>query len=173
MSGAISQMQMVYNPEEDRILYRVNTIDKNEFRFWISRRYAMLLLKVLKDHRSSDPDLSTLATPEDKKVVQEFKREQAMDGANFKKKFEEDNNQYPLGEEAKLAFKLTYNVKPDGNLMLSLQPKDGQGINVAINQDINFTLTELILSAGRKGDWKLDEWFAKQVESPEEKRVIN
>jgi hypothetical protein len=31
MSSAINQMQMLYNPEEDRILFRVNTSDNKEF----------------------------------------------------------------------------------------------------------------------------------------------
>jgi len=173
MSGAISQMQMVYNAEEDRILFRVNTTDKSEFRFWVTRRYAMMLLKVLRDHVQADPDLSHLPTSQDQQAVKEFKREQAMGDANFEKKFEEQPSHYPLGSEARLAFKLTFSFRDDGSLQLSVQPKEGQGINVVINQQINLTLTELILAASRKGDWKLDEWLKQVPATEQEQRVIN
>ena len=49
MSNSLSQMQMLYVSEEDRILFRVNSTSGEEFRFWLTRRYVLLLIKVLKD----------------------------------------------------------------------------------------------------------------------------
>ncbi len=166
-------MQMVYVPEEDRILFRVNSTDKKEFRFWVTRRYAMLLAKVLMDHKASDPDVSRQATMEGKKAVQEFKKEKAIGEASFGQKFEDADNQYPLGESIQLAFQLTYNIKENGSLHLSIRPKTGQGINVVINRDINITLTQLLLSAAKNGDWKLDEWIANNPVKQVGKVVIN
>lgn len=173
MTGAISQMQMVYIAEEDRILFRVNSTDKKEFRFWITRRYAMLLAKVLRDHKASDPDVSSQATAQGKQAVQEFKQEKAIDEASFGKKFKEEGNQYPLGQSIRLAYKLSYNMKEDGSLQLSVQPKSGQGINIVINQDINITMTQLLLSAAKNGDWKLEEWMAQSPAISRDEVVIN
>jgi hypothetical protein len=166
-------MQMVYVAEEDRILFRVNSTDKKEFRFWVTRRYAMLLAKVLWDHKASDPDVSQQPTTEGKQAVQEFKKEKAIEEASFGQKFEDEGNQYPLGESIPLAFQLTYNMKEDGALHLSIRPKEGQGINVVINQDINITLTQLLLTAAKNGDWKLDEWIANNPSKQRENIVIN
>ena len=173
MTGSIRQMQMVYAPEEDRILFRVNSTDRKEFRFWITRRYAMLLAKVLKDHKASDPDVSRQATMEGKKAVQEFKQEKAIEEASFGQKFAEEGNQYPLGESVQLAFQLTYKIKEDGALNLSVKPKTGSGINIVINQDINITLTQLLLSAAKNGDWKLEEWLNSNPEKRRDNVVIN
>ncbi len=173
MSDAISQMQMVYVAEEDRILFRVNSLDKREFRFWITRRYAMLLVKVLRDHKETDPDVSTQATPEAKQAVQSFKQEKAIGEATFDQQFKEIGNEFPLGQSAQLAYKLSYSIKGDGNLHLSVQPKKGQGINFVLNQDINITMTQLLLTASRKANWKLDEWAVENVVMSEEKVVIN
>jgi hypothetical protein len=170
MSGSISQMQMIYNPEEDRILFRVNSTDKKEFRFWITRRYALLMLKILKDHRESDPDVVIQATPEAKQALQSFKQEKAIGQADFSKKFEEEANELPLGSEVQVAFKLNYGVK-DGNLQLGVQPKEGQGISVVINQDLNVTLTQLLLAAAKKADWKFSESQENMVS--EERKIIN
>ena len=106
MSGSISQMQMIYNSEEDRILSRVNSTDNKEFRFWITRRYALLMLKILKDHRESDPDVVIQATPEAKQTLQSFKQEKAIGQTDFSEKFEEEANELPLCSEVQVAFKL-------------------------------------------------------------------
>jgi hypothetical protein len=173
MTGAISQMQMVYVAEEDRVLFRVNSLDKQEFRFWITRRYAMLLVKVLKDHKQVDPDVSTQVTTEAKEAVQAFKKEKAMSEARFNRNFNEDGNEFPLGQSIQLAFKLSYGMKDDGNLHLSIQPREGKGINIVINQEINITLTQLLLTASQQGGWGLDESLKENSGIAEENVVIN
>ena len=171
MSGAISQMQMVYVAEQDRILFRVNSMDKKEFRFWITRRYAILLLKILRDHMDSDPDISVQGSPEAKQAVKKFKQEKAINEANFEKRFESGSNEMPLGEDTALAFKLTYNIKGE-NLHLGVQPKQGQGINMVINRQINTSLVQLLLGAAQKGEWKLDQ-KAQQDRNLEQRPMIN
>ena len=164
---------MVYISEEDRVLFRVNSLDKQEFRFWITRRYAMLLLKVLKDHKEADPDVSTQVTPEAKEAVKTFKKEKAIGQANYKQKFQGEGNEFPLGQTVQLAYKLSYGIKDDGNLHLSVQPKEGQGINIVINQDINITMTQLLLAASTKGNWKLDVLGPGNAVVSRENVVIN
>jgi hypothetical protein len=173
MTDAISQLQMVYVAEEDRILFRVNSTGKKEYRFWVTRRYALLLAKVLSDHKQSDPDISSQVTQQAKAAVQNFKKEKAMDDATFGEKFKDEGNEYPLGQDIQLAFKLSYNRRDDGALHLSVQPKDGQGISIVLNQDINTTLTQLLITAGNKGNWKLEEMFDQNSADPPKNVVIN
>ncbi|MDA0788075.1 MAG: hypothetical protein O2780_01305 [Proteobacteria bacterium] len=170
MPGAISQIQMLYNAEEDRILFRVNSTDQLEFRFWITRRFSGLLLKVLKQHREKDPDVMTQSTPEAKEALASFKQEKAMGQADFSQKFAEQDHQRPLGDEPRLAFKLNYAIN-DGNLQLGIHPKDGQGISLVLNQDLNATLTQLLLSAQKKAGWNLPE--AQPLAVAATNRVIN
>jgi hypothetical protein len=171
MSASISQMQLAYNAEEDRILFRVNSTDHKEFRFWITRRYALLMLRILKEHSEVDPDIAPQATPEAKQALQSFKQEKAVGQADFSKKFEDKPNELPLGTEAVIAFKLNYGIK-DGNLQLGIQPKEGKGITLMINQDLNATLTQLLHTAARKADWRITAPEAGAVVSPAQ-RVIN
>ncbi len=152
MTGAISQMQVLYNAEEDRLLFRVNTTNGQQFRFWLTRRYCLLVLRVLKEHIDADPDVSTQESPIAREAVRSFKQEQAVQSANFSDEFVESAAELPLGEQIPVAFRLTYNLK-DGILNLGIQPKAGQGINIAINQQINSSLTQLLYSACRKGEW--------------------
>ena len=170
MVDGISQMQALYNPEQDRILFRVNSIDKKEFRFWITRRFTILLLKILKDHRNSDPDISAQENPDARQAVKTFKQEKAIQEANFEQKFSEGSNELPLGEDVLLAFKLTYKIEGE-SLHLGIQPKRGQGINMVLNRTINSSLMQLIVTAAKKADWKLSRPVPTQA--GQKGRVIN
>ena len=155
MPGTISQMQVSYNPEEDRILFRVNTTCKQVFNFWITHRYAVLLAKVLKEHLESDLDIVLQGSPEARQAVKTFKQAKAIGSADFDKAFDEDPNELPLGPETLLAFKLNYRIQ--GNkLHLGLEPKEGQGINMVINRDINVSLTTLLQAAANRAGWSLE-----------------
>lgn len=172
MSGAISQLQVVYSPEEDRILFRVNTTDHSEFRFWFSRRYTILLLRVLHEHQSRDPDVVVQQAPEAREAVQAFKQEKSAQSADMSKQFE-SSTQRPLGDDAILAHRLTYKFTND-QLNLGIAPKQGQGINIGINRDINNNLTRLLLSAAGQGEWGLAQPTVQQPPATQqEKPVIN
>lgn len=172
MPGAINQMQMLYNPEEDRIFFRVNSADKSEFRFWLTRRYALLLLKVLRQHFAQDPDISLQETSEGKQAVMNFKQEQALSNANFKKQFDEQATEYPLGQDTRLAFRITCN-KVREHMQLGIHPKEGQGINLMISREINTSMTQLLQSAMKKAEWQITPTTQNRVSVPQGKRVIN
>ena len=170
MSDGINQMQMLYSPEEDRILFRLNSTDKKEYRFWITRRYAMLLIKILRDHMDADPDISMQDSPDAKLAIKQFKQENAMQSANFEKKFNEEPNEFPMGDEIPVAFKISYNIKDD-SLHLSLQPKSGQGMNMVLDRKINSSLMQLLMSAIKKANWGIA--VGTEIDFGNEKRVIN
>ena len=170
MPGSISQLQMLYVPEEDRILFRVNTSERQQFRFWLTRRYSLLLIKVLKEHQASDPDVSMQESREARQAVQSFKQEQAMTSANFDEAFSEDANELPQGEEIPVAFKLSYNAS-GGSLTVTIEPREGQGISMAIDRNINVSLTALLMNAAGQGDWKLTA-SAQNATSPSQDNIV-
>jgi len=154
--NVISQMQMLYVPEEDRVLFRVNSADNKQFRLWLTRRYTQLFLKILKNHMDADPDLSIQATPEAKEAIQSFKQEKAMQGANFEEKFKEkaEDSEIAFGDDVPLAYRLNYRIEGE-ILHLGIEPKRGKGVTLAINRDINTSLTRLISAAAQKAEWQL------------------
>ena len=77
----IHQMSVSYLPEQDRILMRVNTVEGEEMRMWLTRRLMVglwpLLSKLLTEHllklESAGASLAG-ATPELKKMLAEFRK---------------------------------------------------------------------------------------------------
>ncbi len=153
---------MRFVPEEDRILFRVNSADGQQFRFWLTRRYIQLMLQALRGHLDVAPDVTAQATPDARHAVQSFKQEHAMQGANFKQTFKEEATELPLGDSAILAFRLNYRMEGE-ILRLGIEPKEGQGINLSINRDINISISKLIETAVKQADWRLPP--PKQVQS--------
>ena len=166
---AISQLQLTYVPDEDRILFRVNTDSNEEFRFWITRRFSMLLIQALMAHRAADPDVSTQSSDAAKQAVQTFKRDEAISQGNFQEDFQPSES-FPLGDSPILAHKLTYRI--DGSkLNLSVQPHGGKGINIVLDPQLNFNVSKLLKSAAESARWGL-AWDLDEVEDPET-RVVN
>jgi hypothetical protein len=172
MPGAINQIQVLYNAEEDRILLRVNSTENQEFRFWLTRRFSILMLRVLADHAESDPDISLQADPQARKTIKEFKREQAISNADFNKPFRENTAEFPLGKDAQLAFRLTCN-KVGENLRLGIHPKKGEGINMVIDRSINTSLTQLLQKAVLQAEWNLASSGVEAEQTIVGKPIIN
>jgi len=131
-----------------------------------------MMLRVLADHAESDPDISLQADPQARRTIKEFKREQAISSADFNKPFKENIAEFPLGEDAQLAFRLTCN-KVGENLRLGVHPKKGEGINMVIDRNINTSLTQLLQKAVRQAEWNLASNAVDAVQSNSEKPIIN
>ena len=170
--SGINQLQMLYETEEDRFFFRVNSADKKEFRFWLTRRYMILMIKVLREHFDMDPDIVVQDDLIARQAVKSFKQEQAVQDANFKQSFNEEAKELPLGDAAQLAFRLSYRVSEE-NLHLTIQPKQGEGINLTINRQINSSMMALMQSAAKKADWRLESWFEPTQGSRSHQDVVN
>lgn len=167
---SISQLQMSYSAAEDRLLLRLNTNQHEEFRFWLTRRYAQLLIQALHAHNEADPDVAAQVMPEAKKAVQEFKQEAATKQGNFKDAFKE-SEAYPLGESPILAFKLSYKLT-NGKLALTIEPKEGAGVNLVLDRTLNLNFSRLLRTSESKAGWMLN-WGAQAPDSAAQTRVIN
>ncbi|MDH5737928.1 MAG: hypothetical protein OEZ23_06425 [Gammaproteobacteria bacterium] len=171
MTNAVHQMQMTYDPEEDRLLFRINTLQREEFRFWLTRRYTLMCLKILKEHLERDPDVSTQLTPEARQAVKAFKQEKVAQSADFSQQFSTRSSDFPLGEAAILAFKLSYGFR--GEMMnLTIEPKAGKGVSLMLNRELSVSLIRLMLAAGKKAGWQLGEEDLLSLKNGETK-IIN
>lgn len=160
----LHQMQMSYVGEEDRILWRLNTTDGAEVRFWVTRRYLALLWRVISDiKRQADqakqegriaprihPTVPGLATPKHESTPIPMTAE-----ADFATAFEEASK-LPLGEQPALLVHVGIRTGPQQQALLCVQPQGQQGIEVALNERIVNGLCALILHTEAQIGWRLD-----------------
>ena len=170
------QMQLTYVPQEDRILFRLNTKARQEFRFWMTRRYSEMLWNTLTDiltkaERNRQPsDQPPVKAPPDSLVEstkQEIKHKEVVSSSDFETQYQE-STYLPLGEEPALLFSVGIKPNPRGQAMLCMHPEKGQGIEMVLNEQILHSLCKLVQETTRKANWKLDLKFAKPGEDSDE-----
>ena len=66
------QLQAKYDPAEDRILFRVSG-GKQPRGIWLTRRYTILMLKMLGQFIEQDADLAAQAGSRERAEVRDFK----------------------------------------------------------------------------------------------------
>ncbi|GBC61689.1 hypothetical protein DENIS_2651 [Desulfonema ishimotonii] len=150
----IHQFRMQFSPEQDRIIFSMNTLERDAFRFYFTRRFVRLLWPVLlqlleEDYQRREPEKSHMAD-----VMLDFEQEKVVSKADFQKKYEEDNTRFPLGEEALLLSRIQVRKGPDGNI-LCLLPGKGKGIEVPANPRFLYTFCKLMEDTVAKAQWDL------------------
>lgn len=152
----INQIQVRYTPIEDRIVLRLNTEDASEFRFWITRRYAKILTTSLMELLSSSEEIQEHTEEEVQKAVMTFQHEEAVAQADFARRFQAEPKSLPLGQEPVLLSKLTVKYSVDGNPMLCMYSEQGQGIDLALQQQLLHSISKLFADALQKSEWDME-----------------
>lgn len=157
----LHQMQLSYISEEDRILLRMNTRARQEFRFWITRRYVILLWKTITQIVEKRVEEETHVQDELKKAAQILdKHEKAVEGSDFQTQYQE-STYLPLGEKPALLFSAGIKPDPTGRAVLCMHPKEGQGVELALNDQIVHSLCKLLSDTAKKAEWGLDLNWSK------------
>lgn len=155
--GGLRQIQVRFEPEQDRLRLRIKTSDEAVLQAWLTRRLVALLWPHLEKALAANADVSAQDSDEAKRAVKEFQREGALQKSDFTKPFDEDGAQL-LGDEPLLVAKATLgkSEKHPTLHVLRLEPKEGRGLNLSLPEPILHTLCELIRRAVAKADWGLD-----------------
>jgi len=122
----IHQMSVSFQPEQDRILMRINTTEREEMRLWLTRRLMVglwpLMTRMLTEHllklEAAGTTLAT-ANPELKKMLADFRKEEFLQGADFDTPYQDQHAaQMPLGEDPLLITDVDATPVPNGPLRL-------------------------------------------------------
>jgi hypothetical protein len=162
------QMQLTYVSTEDRLLFRLNTKARQEFRFWMTRRYVMILWHSLnqllaKEVAAAPVEPETEAAiplhdPLVEAAKKEIKHQELVSQADFTTQYQE-STYLPLGETPALLFSVGLKPSPDGQTLLCMHPEKGQGIEIALNEQILHSLCQLLIDTTTKADWRLNLAF--------------
>ncbi|MBL9155052.1 MAG: hypothetical protein JNK37_21400 [Verrucomicrobiales bacterium] len=161
------QMQVTFAPVEDRLLFRVNTKERQEFRFWMTRRYVGLLWKTvlgyLRNRQAPENPVVAKAPEPIKDALIAKEHEEQVAKSDFKTQYQE-SSYLPLGEAPLLLFGVGIKDGPEGQAILCMHPQNGEGIEVTLNDQITHSLCRLIADATKKAEWSLDLDFKQASE---------
>lgn len=130
----LHQLNANYQPEQDRILVRMNTTSDEELRLWLTRRFCLKLwpnLKKMVTERvtritsNTNPSRIAAATanPATRQALADFHREEAVKQADFKTPFRNEPKQFPLGNEPLLVTEVGLASLSNGSLQIDWREK--------------------------------------------------
>ncbi|EIJ42091.1 hypothetical protein BegalDRAFT_1189 [Beggiatoa alba B18LD] len=149
------QMQLSFDPLEDRLQFRVNTHDKAEYRFWFTRRYVRLLWAVLLEMLKEVEASKRYTDPHIQAAVLSFQHENLLQQMDFSKPFENGNQHYPLGKPAVLLSRISRKKREDGSQLLCLHPKEGAGVDLVLSENMLHSLCKMLSETVKIAEWDL------------------
>lgn len=131
----IKQFNATYLAQDDRLLFRFNTAEDTEFRFWLTRRVTLFILAATSHLLVKSLEKSH--SPEAAKAIAEFSKDavQVENGiqAVFQADLYQPANKYPLGADPILVLDVKCSLEKQGEedrLSLDLVLPGGSNINL-------------------------------------------
>jgi hypothetical protein len=170
----LHQFNIRYDAEEDRMILRFNTSEREELRFFFTRRFVQLLWPVLRKLLRREQAMRNPSPGPAVDALVDFERERFMAAGNFQTPFQEEAAAYPLGERPVLLARIQVKRTPEGE-RLCLHPSEGPGVELPARPKLIHTLCRLIREASVRADWKLDlpEAAVAGMESAPEKSRLH
>lgn len=147
MADALHQINVTYVAKEDRLLLRVSSQAGDEYRLWLTRRFAALLLDVLKKRMDEFGGAPTLASGQE---TRSMFRQGAMN-----KPFEGGAGGFPLGESGVLGFRINAGAATDGRFNLEILPEQGKGVTLNLNKTLLYLFYNVLTQGIHQAQWNL------------------
>jgi hypothetical protein len=146
--SSLQQINVSHEPEQDRLLLRASTAAGAEYRLWLTRRYTALLLQVLQRRINAAGGMQQLAaSSQTTKHLRQGALEQPWDDSR--------SPSFPLGADGVLGYSISTGDLEGGLLNLQLLPREGQGLNLTLDQSLLYLLHSLLEQSVLQADWNL------------------
>ena len=154
MSG-LHQLTMSYVPEQDRILFRLSTVDKKEYRMWLTRRFVGVLWGALHQTFANNAELTKIVDKDIKDAVLGMKHQEAVQNTDFETPPVDDNTDATSNTGPLLVTggKVHPGEKVTG---LSFSTADGKDIRFNLNEQLMHAFCHLIITTTMRAEWSLD-----------------
>lgn len=152
----VRQLQLQYHAREDRGLLRINTVDRCEYRFWMTRRFTRLLWPVLVRMLESTGAAARQRDPATRAAVLSFEHEKAVSGSDFATEYREDAEQSPLGTAPVLLARIEARPDAASGPRLALLPNEGRGLELVMDDKLLHAFCTLIEKTVQRAEWDLD-----------------
>jgi hypothetical protein len=152
----IAQLNVTYDPLQDRVLLRVGSSDGTEIRLWLTRRLLLGLRPMWQravEHARSLV-LPAGATHDARNALIELERESVRTVGDFKSPFKAAAapTQLPLGELPLLVSEVRLTPQPSGNLKSEWE-ENGKAVTMELAPAMMHALSELIDQAVLQAEW--------------------
>lgn len=151
----LRQIAFTYDRFEDRLLLRLSTEEREEYRLWLSRLAVKRLWPQLTGMLERDPALSGFGDRNTRRAVLGFQQEEAVSQSDFGRPYEDAGLSRPLGDAPLLVVRWKLGYTEDGQCRLQLDPAQGQGLTLTLGRKLLQSLCWLLAAKVRETEWDL------------------
>ena len=164
-------MSLSYVAEQDRVLMRVSTTDKQELRFWMTRRFMLNVMPhfdrlLIEAGERSEPMQSM--SQQAKRAAADFHRDEHLESTDFKTPYQADGYRQPLGAEPLLVTEAQITPISAQQIRLrfveSLQAHENPRFcELNLSPQLGHGLLHLARQAMRAGEWLAPQDHAADI----------
>ena len=162
----LHQINATYDALEDRIRLLVSTTHDHEFRFWVTRRYMNILWQALGRITSHFAAQQAPTNPLLQSALADFSAAKAVNNADLKTPYA-GGTEFPLGESPVLLSRITVGNAAHNQQLLRLQPAQGQGIDLTLNDELTHVLSNILRQAAAVAEWGIDVETTRLIGLPD------
>ena len=151
----LEQITIEFVAEQDRLLMRLAGDGRSEVLLWLTRRCVKLLWPQLVKLAESSPGIALQPAAEARQALLDMERERALANADFSKPYDEAGRARPLGSQPLLIARMNSGRNEQGRHVLGLLPREGQGVNLAMDDTLLHGVCKLLQDAVDKTDWDM------------------
>ena len=150
---SIKQFNGSYMPNEDRLMFRFNTAEDDEYRFWFTRRVTLFILAAT-DHLV-EKKLEQVHEKPAAKAIAQFQQEAVKEQTKFTNDYA-PASKYPIGADPVLVMDVKCTMMQVENidvLSLDLVMPGGSNLNLKLTVPILQTMRLLLERLAAQGNW--------------------
>lgn len=152
----LERITVEFHAGEDRMLLRVFFNGRAEIQLWLTRRLLKRIWPVLLQMAQAKPDIQVQPNPEARKAMLGMQHEQALQEVKFSEAREEPHDrEHPLGNAPMLVSKVRAGRNQKGQVVLSMHPGEGNGVDLALGDNLLHGFIKLIQDTAVKAEWDL------------------
>lgn len=178
--AAIQQINLGYNAEQDRLLFRVGLNDNTELLVWLTSRITQLLWTLLTGEAHLPTANSIQADSPPEQAVAQFKQEMQAADALQKMDFKTEYQPRPevRNDGAMLAINAVLVRVDDKPPSLELPCLEGVSVRINLNPELTLAMCNMLQLATKEAGWAINAIVAAPAQSPiaiqnDDKKVLH
>lgn len=178
--AVIQQINLGYNAEQDRLLFRVGLSDNTELLVWLTSRITQMLWSLLTGEAHLPTATSIQAETPPEQAVEQFKQEMQAADALQKMDFKTEYQPRPevRNDGAMLAINALLIRVDNKPLSLELPCLEGISVRMNLNPELTLALCNMLQLATKEAGWAIGTAMAAPVQTPiavqlDDKKVLH
>ena len=166
--AAIQQVNLGYNVEQDRLLFKIGLSDNTELLVWLTNRITKMIWQLLNNETSLPSAISIDANAAPQQAVAQFKQElqavQTLEKLDFKTEYQPRN--VIRNDAALLATKAITIATENNKTTLEMVCYEGMTVRINLNQELIIAVCNMLQLACKEAAWTLSPALTLQNPTP-------